>query len=55
MAQRLNVSVKTLQRWRWIGYGPPFIKIGRAVRYRDSDVEAFVQASRRTSTTSVDA
>ena len=29
----LNVSVRTLQQWRVSGFGPRFIKVGRAVRY----------------------
>jgi putative DNA primase/helicase len=32
-AQLLNLAVATLRRWRWIGNGPAFAKIGRAVRY----------------------
>src|SRR5215212_11480120 len=32
-AEQLGLSVKTLRRWRWVGRGPPFIKLGTAVRY----------------------
>lgn len=35
-------SVRTLQRWRVEGFGPKFIKLGKSVRYRQSELEAFV-------------
>jgi Helix-turn-helix domain len=41
LAERWNISAKTLERWRWAGDGPRFIKIGGLVRYRLEDVEAF--------------
>ena len=41
-AQLLGLRRQTLTRWRWEGKGPPFCKIGRAVRYRLPDVEAFI-------------
>ena len=46
----LHVTVKTLQAWRVRGGGPPFIKVGRLVRYRPEDLEAFVCAATRAST-----
>jgi predicted DNA-binding transcriptional regulator AlpA len=49
-AQQLNLAVATLRRWRWAGRGPRFIKLGAAVRYDLADVDAFVEASRRRST-----
>jgi predicted DNA-binding transcriptional regulator AlpA len=49
-AQKLGLSVKTLRRWRWAGNPPPFLKIGAAVRYDPADLEAFIEAGRRTST-----
>jgi predicted DNA-binding transcriptional regulator AlpA len=50
-AARLNLKVATLRRWRWSGRGPPFIKLGGAVRYLPADVAAFIRHSRRNSTT----
>ena len=50
-ARRLHCDVKTMQAWRYRGGGPPFIKIGRLVRYLDSDIEAYINSRRRTSTT----
>jgi excisionase family DNA binding protein len=44
LAARLGVSRSTLQSWRYSGRGPRFIKIGRLVRYRNTDVEAFLAA-----------
>lgn len=38
-------SIHTLQRARWAGFGgPAFIKIGRSVRYRKSDVLVFLDS-----------
>ncbi len=49
-AEYLRLSHKTLARWAWAGKGPPFIKIGGAVRYDPTDLTAFIEAGRRTST-----
>ena len=49
-AALLNVSVKTLQARRSKGGGPLFVKLGRSVRYAMADLEAFVQAAVRSST-----
>ncbi len=43
-------GVKCTERWRSTGYGPVFIKIGRRVRYRLSDVRAWVEQQRRAHT-----
>ena len=51
VAARLALRVATLRRWRWAGVGLPFIKIGSCVRYDPRDVDAFVETSRRQSTT----
>jgi predicted DNA-binding transcriptional regulator AlpA len=42
VAQRLNVAVKTLQKWRVVGGGPRFVKLGRCVRYSAVDLEDFI-------------
>ena len=49
-AQILSLEVATLRRWRWSGRGPRFIKLGGAVRYDPTDVQAFIDAQRREST-----
>lgn len=38
----LQVPCPTLQLWRHRGSGPPFVKLGRLVRYRLEDVDAWV-------------
>lgn len=43
-AQRLGLSIKTLQGWRYRRTGPPYVKVGGAVRYRPTDLEAWLQA-----------
>lgn len=50
-AEALQVKDTTLEQWRWNGKGPQFIKVGRSVRYRESDIEAFLEARAFTSTT----
>lgn len=44
-AALLGVSVETLRTWRKLNRGPRFRKLGRCVRYRIADLEAFVEAS----------
>jgi predicted DNA-binding transcriptional regulator AlpA len=45
VAERYAMSVRALQAWRLAGKGPCWVKLGSAVRYRESDVEAFVEQS----------
>jgi hypothetical protein len=44
-------SIRTLQAERLRGGGCPFVKLGRSVRYRRSDVLRFIATNTRTSTT----
>jgi hypothetical protein len=44
------IAPRTLQRQRLEGKGPVFVKIGGAVRYRRSDLDEYIAANRRTST-----
>ena len=41
LAARWNISPRTLERWRWIGEGPRYLKLGGRVAYRLSDIEAY--------------
>jgi len=41
---------RTLQRWRFLGIGPKYAKVSKCVYYRESDIEAFIEARIRTST-----
>jgi hypothetical protein len=50
VAERFNVSVKTIRKWRLNGGGPRYRKFGSAVRYALADIEAFEEACARRST-----
>ena len=41
-AERLGVSPETLPAWRSRGRGPRFVRAGRAVRYLEADLEAYL-------------
>jgi predicted DNA-binding transcriptional regulator AlpA len=41
LAARLGVPRSTLQSWQYTGRGPQFIKLGRMIRYRTADVDAY--------------
>lgn len=43
VADHLGVPIKTLYTWRSRGQGPPGYRIGRHVRYRRADVEAWLE------------
>lgn len=47
LSAMLGVSRSTLQSWRYSGRGPRFIKLGRLIRYRNTDVEAYLRAQTR--------
>ena len=47
VAARLGVSPFTVRAWRHRGLGPRFMKMGRAVRYRREDVDAYKETSLR--------
>ncbi|HHJ39136.1 MAG: excisionase [Methylothermaceae bacteria B42] len=41
----LNVAPGTLMVWRCTGrYNLPYVKVGRLVRYRMEDIEAFIES-----------
>ena len=42
-ARLLQLSERTLERLRLQGGGPLFVKAGRAVRYREADLEAWIE------------
>jgi excisionase family DNA binding protein len=42
-ANYLSVSVRTLAKWRSIGYpNIPYTKVGRCIRYKQSDLDAYL-------------
>ncbi|MCB1773858.1 MAG: helix-turn-helix domain-containing protein [Gammaproteobacteria bacterium] len=49
-AEFLNLSKKTLQAWRQSGEGPPYLKLGRAVRYEADAIRDWVKERERHST-----
>ena len=50
-AKLLSMSVKTLQRYRYTGGGPIYVKLGKSVRYKESDIEKYVSERTRYITT----
>ena len=54
-AEFLNLSVRTLQSWRVSGSKIPFVRCGRAVRYKIRDLRAWIDANTVSSTSEADA
>ena len=52
-AERVGLSVSTLNKLRIYGGGPRFLKLGRAVRYRVDDLDAWLAGKVRASTSDV--
>lgn len=51
MAKFLNLSVRSLQNYRYRGGGPNFVRIAnRCVKYRRADGRAWVESKLRSST-----
>jgi predicted DNA-binding transcriptional regulator AlpA len=38
----LGVAAKTLEKWRTKGGGPKYLRYGRSVRYKASELQAFM-------------
>lgn len=51
VAERWQISPRTLERWRWEGAGPIHLKIGGRILYRLEDIEAFEHGALKTETT----
>jgi predicted DNA-binding transcriptional regulator AlpA len=49
-AEFLGLSTAWLERARWQGNGPRYIKFGRACRYRLADIEKYLVERERLST-----
>ena len=47
LARKWGISCRTLQKWRWRGTGPPYIKIGIAVRYSPENIKKFEEEHMR--------
>lgn len=50
LARRWKISPRTLERWRCLGKGVRWLKVGGRVLYRLEDVVAFERTTVRTST-----
>jgi hypothetical protein len=46
-AKYLGCSVALLRRWRLLGVGVHYVKLGRLVKYRPEDIHGFVAANMR--------
>jgi hypothetical protein len=44
-AKVLSCSVALLRKWRLVGEGPAYVKVGRLVRYRQADIDVFLNAN----------
>ena len=49
-AELIGLKPNTLEIWRWQGKGPIYRKVGRLVRYVESDVLAWLDAQTRQNT-----
>lgn len=49
-ASYLGLAVSTLNKWRCVGGGPEYLKLGKAVRYRVADLDEWINSSRRSHT-----
>jgi excisionase family DNA binding protein len=47
-ARFLSMSYRTLQSWRSAGEGPSYLKLGRSIRYRRSDLLTWIEKNQRT-------
>ena len=43
LAEFAGVSVTTIYHWRWEGKGPKAVKVGRYLRYQESDIEKWLE------------
>ena len=46
IAEMLHVPERTLEDWRLTHHGPPYLKLGRHVRYDPADVYAWAKEHR---------
>ncbi len=47
LSDRWNLSPRTLERWRWLGEGPRYLKLGGRIVYRLEDIQAFEEQQLR--------
>ena len=46
-AEYLGLAMSTLEKWRTMEprFGPPIVRLGAQVRYRKTDLDAFVEGA----------
>jgi excisionase family DNA binding protein len=49
-AKYLGLSISTLNKWRCYGFGPKYLKLGRAVRYRQEELDRYLEGQLYSST-----
>jgi excisionase family DNA binding protein len=47
VAEYLGVPVKTLYKWRLEKHGPPWLRVGKHLRYVQEDVVAWVESRKQ--------
>ena len=47
LADEVGVPPRTVAQWRYFNRGPAYIKVGRHIRYRREDVDAWLTEQRR--------
>jgi len=45
-ARVIGLDHRTLEQWRYQGKGPPYLKVGRQVRYLREELDAWLQGRR---------
>ena len=51
-AEFFGISHRTLESWRVSGQGPYFVKMGRLVKYKQSDLDEYLLNQTRANTSS---
>ena len=52
-AEYLGLAQSTLNKWRCIGGGPKYLKMGKAVRYRMIDIQKWLKDNQRSHTSTI--
>lgn len=52
LSERIGTKESTLAQWRYLGRGPKFVRLGRKIFYRQQDIDAYIDANVRQSTSS---
>ena len=47
VSRQLRIPLAVLRKWRAMNQGPLFVKVGATVRYRQQDVEAWLERELR--------